>query len=70
MHRALRTPEVLVIICLQIYPDFDHEPSQDASRVLVRLARTCKLFSEPALDALWSFQSIIFHILDCMPRGV
>ncbi|KAJ7495486.1 hypothetical protein FB451DRAFT_1478335 [Mycena latifolia] len=70
MHRALRNPEVLELICRQLFPRRDREPGKDGSRVLARLATTCRDLSEPALDALWSFQNTIFHVLDCMPTGV
>ncbi|KAJ7628131.1 hypothetical protein DFH06DRAFT_1226274 [Mycena polygramma] len=70
MHRALKIPEVLKSICAHIYPHRHDEPSEDASRDLARLARTCTVLSELALDALWDFQDTIMHILDCMPPGI
>ncbi|KAJ7664062.1 hypothetical protein B0H17DRAFT_1211477 [Mycena rosella] len=69
MHRALKIPEVLDLICLHISPDRDREPSINASRALARLAQTYTTLSEPALDTLWSFQNTVVHILDCMPTG-
>ncbi|KAJ7509471.1 hypothetical protein B0H11DRAFT_1959752 [Mycena galericulata] len=70
MHRALRIQEVIEIICSHISPCRRHQPSKAVLQDLARLARTCKALSEPALDALWSFQDTIIHILDCMQPDV
>lgn len=70
MHRALRIPEVIQIIYFELCPHRDCELDKDASRDLARLAQTCSTLSEPALDALWSFQATILHVLDCMPAGI
>ncbi|KAJ7045261.1 hypothetical protein C8F04DRAFT_1228274 [Mycena alexandri] len=37
---------------------------------LARLGRTSKIFSDPALDVLWSFQDTIFNVIKCMPPAV
>jgi hypothetical protein len=70
MHRALSIPEILQIVCHHICPDPVRKPSEDATRDLARLARTCTTLSEPALDVLWSFQDTIIHILDTMPTDI
>ncbi|KAJ7727514.1 hypothetical protein DFH07DRAFT_782424 [Mycena maculata] len=70
MHRALRIPEVVEIICHYLSPVHGMRLSKDQSHDLARLARSCKAFSEPALDILWSFQDTITRVLDCMPSGV
>jgi hypothetical protein len=43
MHRALCIPEVVAIIVEQMWSMHD----------IVALARTCRTFTEPALNALW-----------------
>ncbi|KAF7362748.1 hypothetical protein MVEN_00624300 [Mycena venus] len=70
MHRALKVAEVLQLLCFHIYPHRGRKPSRKESRALARLARTCTTFSEPALDALWSFQNTIVHVINCMPAGI
>jgi hypothetical protein len=70
MHRTLKIPEVVQLICFHIYPDRRWKPSKDASRDLARLARTCSIVSEHALDALWAFQDTVMHVLECMPAGI
>ncbi|KAJ6592601.1 hypothetical protein B0H19DRAFT_7839 [Mycena capillaripes] len=70
MHRALDIPEVLQIICLELCPNRDCTLDKDVSRDLASLARTCTTLSASALDALWSFQDTILHVLDCMPPGI
>ncbi|KAJ7925027.1 hypothetical protein B0H13DRAFT_2314819 [Mycena leptocephala] len=43
-------------------------PSDSAA--LVALSRTCKAFSDPALDVLWETQDTILHLLRCFPRDI
>ena len=51
VHIALRITEVLELIFDHVRPQAISEPSR--TQVLVKAARTCKLFREPALTALW-----------------
>ncbi|KAJ7742329.1 hypothetical protein B0H16DRAFT_1890334 [Mycena metata] len=67
---SLISLHVLHMVLLQIYPDQTQEPSGDETQALARLARTCKTFSEPALDTLWSFQGTVFNVFKCMPGDI
>ncbi|KAK7052601.1 hypothetical protein R3P38DRAFT_2604095 [Favolaschia claudopus] len=63
MHRALGILEMVELICENStkrtgFPD-------DAS--LAVLARTCKFFTNPALNVLWKSQYTILNVLKCMP---
>ncbi|KAJ7617612.1 hypothetical protein DFH06DRAFT_100588 [Mycena polygramma] len=70
MHSALQIPEVVHMICFQLYPDHGQKLPEDAAGDLAALARTSKFFQDVALDALWSFQDTFAHILRCMPSDV
>ncbi|KAJ7614977.1 hypothetical protein FB45DRAFT_1064588 [Roridomyces roridus] len=81
MHAALDVPEVVDVICGEIAAD-GHDrcyagvqgiPVLDyPSRCdhLARLARTCTSFLGPALDALWSHQSTLIHLLRTIPEDL
>ncbi|KAJ7162465.1 hypothetical protein C8R46DRAFT_348810 [Mycena filopes] len=78
MHRALQTPELFRLICLEITAvprdaylpgESRHELTKEQSRTLASLARTCTKTSGIALDLLWVFQNTFLRALDCMPRG-
>ena len=51
VHMALRITEILELIFDHVRPQNIIEPSR--TQVLAMAARTCKLFREPALTALW-----------------
>jgi hypothetical protein len=53
MHRVLYILEVLRIIL-----------SDCDKKTLGRLARTCRLFCDPALDTLWSLQPSLITLLE------
>ncbi|EIW85527.1 hypothetical protein CONPUDRAFT_142055 [Coniophora puteana RWD-64-598 SS2] len=59
MHRALLIAEVAHAIAFH----------QLSKKDLVALARTCRLFCDPALDALWAELNDITPLLDCLPDG-
>ncbi|KAF7331322.1 hypothetical protein MKEN_00009600 [Mycena kentingensis (nom. inval.)] len=58
MHGALSIPDILFEIAVQL---------QDNNHALNAFARTCKLFEEPGLDALWREQDTILNLLGCFP---
>ncbi|KAJ7614984.1 hypothetical protein FB45DRAFT_1008570 [Roridomyces roridus] len=78
MHAALDVPEVVELICTEIAADRPKRlhaglPILDyPSRCedLARLACTCTSFIEPALDALWSHQDTLIHLLRTIPEDV
>ena len=55
MHHALRISEVLSVIFefIRHYDDQVYRGPRVGARTLASLARTCYLFSSPALDTLW-----------------
>ncbi|KAJ7736745.1 hypothetical protein DFH07DRAFT_927701 [Mycena maculata] len=59
MHRCLLIPEIVCMICEQIY-------IHDTARTLTLLARTAKTFLY-ALDLLWKEQHGLAALLKCMP---
>ncbi|KAJ6521179.1 hypothetical protein DFH09DRAFT_1331373 [Mycena vulgaris] len=69
MHCALGILEVAETVCLQICPD-DWEATGSVTRDLAALARTSKVFQEPALNALWKSQRTFAHILSCIPNDL
>ncbi|KAJ7742295.1 hypothetical protein B0H16DRAFT_1861279 [Mycena metata] len=66
MHRALQIPEMVDLICSQVSPD---EVSA-STRALARLARTAKIFLDPALNSLWSSLCSFLPFLGCMPADL
>ncbi|KAJ7134055.1 hypothetical protein C8R43DRAFT_1133068 [Mycena crocata] len=73
MHRALRIPELVAMICGHIfqYPlSFVPPHLHQDIPTLYAFARTCKLFSSPSLDILWSRQYGLQNFIKCMPSGV
>ncbi|KAJ6568083.1 hypothetical protein DFH09DRAFT_1314063 [Mycena vulgaris] len=70
MHCALGILEVAETVCLQICPD-DWEATGSVTRDLAALARTSKVFQEPALNALSrKSQRTFAHILSCIPNDL
>ncbi|KAJ7764242.1 hypothetical protein B0H16DRAFT_1526452 [Mycena metata] len=65
MHRGLQIREIVDLIMFSLDPDLTRD-----SRALVTLARTAKLFHDPALDVLWKTQDTPANLLRCMPDGV
>ncbi|KAJ7049629.1 hypothetical protein C8F01DRAFT_1036052 [Mycena amicta] len=62
MHHSLRIAEVLDNIFAHLT-----EGEKSDSTALGRLARTCKAFTESALDALWWEQKTLDNLLKCLP---
>ncbi|KAJ7060512.1 hypothetical protein C8F01DRAFT_1370119 [Mycena amicta] len=58
MHHGLRIAEILDNIFSNLLTEDD---------ALACLARTCRIFMDPALDALWSRQTTLNNILKCLP---
>ncbi|KAJ7748374.1 hypothetical protein B0H16DRAFT_1420667 [Mycena metata] len=65
MHPALRVPELLRLICLDIGGGNKFFPS--GLQELAMLARTCTTISEHALDVLWADSPTILDLMECMP---
>ncbi|KAF7293387.1 hypothetical protein MIND_01115600 [Mycena indigotica] len=69
MHRCLETPE----IALQVVQQLANSPEDISVPSLARLARTCRLFSDFALEELWRGDNLKFvqrpllHLLRCFP---
>ncbi|KAJ7438796.1 hypothetical protein B0H11DRAFT_573267 [Mycena galericulata] len=62
MHRCLTILEIVEMICSEL------DPSRYVdSAALAVLARTCRMFHDPALDNLWATQKSLLNILGCMP---
>ncbi|KAH6902409.1 hypothetical protein BKA70DRAFT_1306834 [Coprinopsis sp. MPI-PUGE-AT-0042] len=64
MHRALDVPELLDLICSQFSASFNAEVHD--RRSLVNLSRTCRRFSQPATEALWSNLRDLQPLFDMM----
>ncbi|KAJ7692890.1 hypothetical protein B0H17DRAFT_1060924 [Mycena rosella] len=69
MHPALHIPEMVELVCSHVCPqDPDRPwPGSVRRRDLSALARTSKIFQEPALNALWAIQLTFANVLRCMP---
>ncbi|KAJ7142817.1 hypothetical protein C8R44DRAFT_761227 [Mycena epipterygia] len=55
MHRSLRVPEVVAMICREVVSTVERDLNFHTTSTLATLsalARTCKAFSIPALDLL------------------
>ncbi|KAJ7918809.1 hypothetical protein B0H13DRAFT_2321119 [Mycena leptocephala] len=68
MHPALQVVELVEIICAQVAEA--RPPHASESRSLARLARTCTIFLNPALNVLWRHQGTILNVLRCMPSDL
>ncbi|KAG1795264.1 hypothetical protein EV424DRAFT_625080 [Suillus variegatus] len=66
MHQALLVPEVL----LEIFAYLNTIPSKTTStlKLFAALARTCKIFYEPAMDVLWTEIHGLEPLLGCVTR--
>ncbi|KAG1851815.1 hypothetical protein C8R48DRAFT_361086 [Suillus tomentosus] len=67
MHQALLVPEVL----LEIFAYVNTIPSTQTTstqKLLAALARTCKIFYEPAMDLLWTEIHELEPLLGCVTR--
>lgn len=66
MHRCLWISEIVVNIAEEVLLDEEWEVPASWD-TLAKLARTCRMFSEPSLNALWRFQSSLMPLLRTMP---
>ncbi|KAF8994456.1 hypothetical protein BDQ17DRAFT_1430990 [Cyathus striatus] len=61
-HSSLpHIPEILTLICEYLSPE---------KKNLASLARTCKMFEEPALDVLWFELDRFYPLAKCLPFNV
>lgn len=67
-HRCLLIPEILSLVCAAV--SLDDVASSRRLETLAALARTSRLFQEPALDCLWSELSTIAPLVKCMPSDL
>jgi hypothetical protein len=65
MHSGFAIPELFILILELLHADDRRGGASVAS-----LARTCKLFIDPALDVLWRCQVNLVPLLRCLPDGV
>ncbi|KAH7924234.1 hypothetical protein BV22DRAFT_524876 [Leucogyrophana mollusca] len=85
MHRCLCIPDILDVVCSNIctptYPPryvpnsrvpdpWDSLPQREARTTLACLARTCRVFKDPALDALWSHLKSLEPLMRCLPEDL
>lgn len=73
MHRSLLLPEILsrILDFLEVMPYDDFYASDSQLRChnasIARLARTCRAFLEPCLDALWKRQLTLAPLMKTLP---
>ncbi|KAG1735048.1 hypothetical protein EDB19DRAFT_1725777 [Suillus lakei] len=80
MHSCLQIYEVLrnIFSVLNDYEDITLDVQQLSGvngvhvrrQTLARLARTCRTFSEPALDVLWAHIDTLSPVVACLPKHV
>ena len=73
MHHALEIDEILLNIFAHCNPprfkNYRHVGRPFGIALdLVALARTCRMFKEPALDVLWSELSDLCPLAQCLPE--
>jgi hypothetical protein len=66
MHHCLSILEILDLICDNLDGSMSVPGPSPRLRTLANLARTCTLFSEPALDALWRTQTSLNPLFGVM----
>ncbi|KAF8186148.1 hypothetical protein K438DRAFT_1936851 [Mycena galopus ATCC 62051] len=65
MHRSLRIPEVVSLICSRLNP-----VANVGAAALAALARTSTVFHDAALDELWKQQTTLMNLIHCMPSDL
>ncbi|KAJ6520539.1 hypothetical protein C8R45DRAFT_854276 [Mycena sanguinolenta] len=70
MHRCLKVPEIVHIICGALDPNSYPNPWSFSTRDLAILARTCTSFCGPALHHLWARTTLSRILLRCMPSDL
>jgi len=63
MHRCLSVDEILRLLACELI-------ASEAKATAAALARCCKTFEEPVLDALWETLDQLTPLLKCFPRDV
>ncbi|KIO05016.1 hypothetical protein M404DRAFT_25631 [Pisolithus tinctorius Marx 270] len=66
MHACLLVPDILYLIIGFLKGD-GYRSFFISYKDVARLARTCKAFKDPALDALWRTQSSLSPLVMCLP---
>jgi hypothetical protein len=61
-HRCLLIPEIVSLICGEV--------GKRSLHPLTVLARTCRLFHEPALEHLWYEVNSLAFLIMCMPQDL
>ena len=64
MHICLQIPEILT----KIFASYDYD--EENIKTLYFLALACKMFHEPARDALWRFQQSFVILLKMFPADL
>ncbi|KAH9919402.1 uncharacterized protein B0H18DRAFT_636211 [Fomitopsis serialis] len=71
MHRALAVPELLFLIVNEANSDDDEGPPRvSVLSTLLALALTSRAFLDPALNLIWSAQSSLGHLVQCLPTDL
>ncbi|KAJ7087503.1 hypothetical protein C8R44DRAFT_31092 [Mycena epipterygia] len=66
MHPALAIPEIVEAVFAQVVVSRIHRSPDAAERDLASAARSCRQFSGPALDRLWSQMATLKPLLDLL----
>ncbi|KAL4249407.1 hypothetical protein ABKN59_007981 [Abortiporus biennis] len=66
MHRVFQVPEILNLVLKFIAGSSE---DYESPSIFLSVARTCKLFEEPALEHLWHTQSSLVPLLRCAPNA-
>ena len=64
MHLCLQIAEILI----KIFASYDDD--KESIKTLYSLALVCKIFHEPARDALWKFQRSFVTLVKMFPKDV
>ncbi|KAJ7730090.1 hypothetical protein DFH07DRAFT_849364 [Mycena maculata] len=70
MHRCWDVAEITRIVFELLGPTHWSDAVSPTMKALTALARTCRGFSDPALDLLWESQLGIVPLLKCLPSHV
>ncbi|KAH7930244.1 hypothetical protein BV22DRAFT_66416 [Leucogyrophana mollusca] len=66
MHRSLLIAEIQLSIFDQVF-NVDRRPDR---KTLAALARTCRAFTETALDVQWRHLDFFVRVIQCLPRDL
>lgn len=72
MHHALEIREILSIIfshCTPLDLLSAYRDEDDSASDLLALARTCRVFKDPALDLLWRDLDDLSPLVRCLPEA-